>query len=262
MEASADAPVPVAAGMHPSDMVALLEASMREFEEAGQYEEATRIKNQLSGMRLEEQNRRRDQIRAEQLAEKLGIEEAHMKELQEFNDIWDRKVQEFELHANALCQQLGERHRLEFMAYSEKLHKETAPRTPRWSKELLTLRKVEATLVKQKNYAEASKIKAQVGNGLRKRVQSGREESRQARKAELERLLQRYHNVKVAMETQHHLRRIDHERYARTASGAPPLSPQQPQAQMVSKGSASGRPTTPLSALTSVQSGLRVSISF
>jgi len=38
--------------------------------------------------------------------------------------------------------------------------------------------------------------------GLLKRIQSGREEQKQARKGELERLLQRYHNVKTQLESQ------------------------------------------------------------
>ena len=31
-------------------------------------------------------------MRSQQLAERLCVEEAHMKELQEFNEIWDKKV--------------------------------------------------------------------------------------------------------------------------------------------------------------------------
>merc|ERR1719437_157402 len=38
--------------------------------------------------------------------------------------------------------------------------------------------------------------------GLLKRITSGREEQKQARKSELERLLQRYHNVKTQLESQ------------------------------------------------------------
>merc|ERR1719499_3090975 len=51
---------------------------------------------------MHEENRRREELRSQQLAERLGVEEAHMKELQEFNEIWDKKVQEFEAHAAVL----------------------------------------------------------------------------------------------------------------------------------------------------------------
>lgn len=49
--------------------------------------------------------------------------------------------------------------------------------------------------------------------GLLKRIQSGREEQKQARKTELERLLQRYHNVKTQLEGQQTIIRLRSEKY-------------------------------------------------
>merc|ERR1719437_138502 len=49
--------------------------------------------------------------------------------------------------------------------------------------------------------------------GLLKRIQSGREEQKQARKSELERLLQRYHNVKTQLESQQKIIQQRVERY-------------------------------------------------
>merc|ERR1719183_2824217 len=49
--------------------------------------------------------------------------------------------------------------------------------------------------------------------GLLKRIQSGREEQKQARKTELERLLQRYHNVKTSIESQQTIIRLRAEKY-------------------------------------------------
>merc|ERR1712060_915742 len=49
--------------------------------------------------------------------------------------------------------------------------------------------------------------------GLLKRIQSGREEQKHARKTELERLLQRYHNVKTQLESQQTIIRQRSERY-------------------------------------------------
>merc|ERR1719439_420887 len=123
---------------------------------------------------------------------------------------------------------------------------EVEPRTPRWSRDLLNLRKIQETLVKQKNYAEAAKTKAHADQmeakehaawktkreakiasmeeqflskqqlemrGLLKRIQSGREEMKQARKGELERLLQRYHNVKTQLESQQRIIQQRVEKY-------------------------------------------------
>merc|ERR1712112_572976 len=49
--------------------------------------------------------------------------------------------------------------------------------------------------------------------GLLKRVQSGREEQKQARKTELERLLQRYQNVKTQLEMQQTIIRQKAEKF-------------------------------------------------
>ena len=37
-----------------------------------------------------------------QVAQRLGIEEAHMLEFQQFNIVWDKKMQEYEEHAERL----------------------------------------------------------------------------------------------------------------------------------------------------------------
>merc|ERR1712176_850015 len=160
------------------------------------------------------------------------------KELQEFNEIWDRKVAEFEAHAANLQNTLAARHKAEYQAYHDKIRKETEPRTPRWSKDLLNLRKIQETLAKMKKYAEAGKTKAkgeqkisalednflhkqqlEMG-GLLKRIGSGREEQKQARKSELERLLQRYHNVKTQLESQQKIIQQRVEKYPLVAAFA------------------------------------------
>merc|ERR1719231_1084007 len=217
------------------DFLQVLEKHRADCEKQGKYEEADLAKRRLHQLRAHEENRRREELRSQQLAERLGVEEAHMKELQEFNEIWDRKVAEFEAHAANLQSTLAARHKQELDAFMKKTRKETEPRTPRWSRDLLNLRKIQETLAKQKKYSEAGKTKVHADQleakehamwkakreariaaleeqflhkqqlemgGLLKRIQSGREEQKQARKGELERLLQRYHNVKTQLESQ------------------------------------------------------------
>jgi len=218
-----------------ADFLEVLERHRADCENRGKYEEAELAKMRLNQLRQHEEHRRREELRSQQLAERLGVEEAHMKELQEFNEIWDRKVAEFENHAANLQSTLASRHKQEHAQYLEKLRREVEPRTPRWSRDLLNLRKIQETLAKQKKYAEAGKTKTQADHleakehamwkskregkitaleeqflhkqrlemgGLLKRIQSGRDEQKQARKSELERLLQRYHNVKTQLESQ------------------------------------------------------------
>eukprot|EP00929_Paragymnodinium_shiwhaense_P101942 TRINITY_DN6513_c0_g1_i1.p1 TRINITY_DN6513_c0_g1~~TRINITY_DN6513_c0_g1_i1.p1 ORF type:complete len:271 (+),score=79.00 TRINITY_DN6513_c0_g1_i1:145-957(+) len=234
------------------DFLQVLEKHRVDCEREGKYEEAELARTRLQQLREHEENRRREELRSQQLAERLGVEEAHMKELQEFNEIWDRKVAEFEAHAANLQNTLAARHKAEYQAYLEKIRRETEPRTPRWSKDLLNLRKIQETLAKMKKYAEAGKTKLQADRieekehamwkakreqkiasleeqflhkqqlemgGLLKRIQSGREEQKQARKSELERLLQRYHNVKTQLESQQKIIQQRVEKYPLNAPG-------------------------------------------
>jgi len=212
-----------------------LEKHRIECERSGKYEEAELAKTRLAQLRQQEENRRCDELRSQQVAKRLGVEEAHMRELQEFNDIWDQKVIEYEDHAGKLQSTLAARQKQEHEQYLEKLRKEVEPRSPRWSRDLLNLRKIQETQAKQKKYSEAGVTKASADQleakeygfwqqrrdakiagledqylhkqqlemgGLLKRIASGREEQKQARKSELERLLLRYHNVKTQLESQ------------------------------------------------------------
>lgn len=228
------------------DLLEVLEKHRADCELEGKYDQAELARTRLEQLREHEDNRRREELRSQQLAERLGVEEAHMKELQEFNEIWDRKVAEFEAHAANLKSTLERRHTQEHEAHITKLRRETEPRNPRWSRDLLNLRKIQETLAKQKKYAEAGKTKGQADalekeelksweklrekkiasleeqavhkqqlemGGLMKRIASGREEQKQARKSELERLLQRYHNVKTQLESQQKIIQQRVERY-------------------------------------------------
>ena len=45
-------------------------------------------------------------MRSRQIAERLGVEEAHMLEFQQFNVVWDRKMSQYEEHAQELLDNL------------------------------------------------------------------------------------------------------------------------------------------------------------
>lgn len=212
-----------------------LDQQRKQFEIEGKYEDAEQVKMRLDLLQEKADAKRKEALRQRQLAQRLGVEEAHMKELQEFNQHWDQKVAEFEAHAASLQAQLQERHNQEFAEARKKFEMETEPRNPRFSKDLLNLRKIQDTLAKMKKYSEAGKTKQQADileakereawsskreakirsleeqflhkqslemTGLTKRIVSGREEQKNARKLELQRLLQRYHNVKSQLESQ------------------------------------------------------------
>jgi hypothetical protein len=89
-------------------------------------------------------------MRSRQIAERLGVEEAHMLEFQQFNLIWDRKMTEYETHAEELVEAMKERHASELRDYQRKLMGKQI--RPKFSKDLLNLRKIQETLAKQKEY--------------------------------------------------------------------------------------------------------------
>eukprot|EP00698_Gefionella_okellyi_P022164 TRINITY_DN7306_c0_g1_i1.p1 TRINITY_DN7306_c0_g1~~TRINITY_DN7306_c0_g1_i1.p1 ORF type:complete len:216 (+),score=57.64 TRINITY_DN7306_c0_g1_i1:201-848(+) len=190
-------------------------------------------------LRQHEENRRKEALKSRQIAERLGVEEAHMLEFQQFTALWDKKIADFEKHAKELDDAMRERHALELQQFQEQFQDE-ANAKPKFSRDLLNLRKIQETLAKQKEYAEAHKVKLKGDNleqwerekhrmesaqrastrstklhahheselqALRKRIQTTREELKKQRQSELERLLQRFQNVKSELEAQQHMER-------------------------------------------------------
>jgi hypothetical protein len=237
LRCSADAVVP--------DARQILEEHRKNCERQGKYVEAEIAKNRLEELRQHEENRRREAMRSRQIAERLGVEEAHMLEFQQFNALWDKRMAEFEQKSADLEEAMKERHGTELMEYIRNAQSEPL-RKPKFSKELLNLRKIQQTLAKQKEYAEAHKIKLKADNleafelekmrnqhqmrlsnvvekfkakqtaelqALRKRIQTGREEQKKQRQLDLERLLQRYQNVKSELESQQNIERIRAEKF-------------------------------------------------
>ncbi len=49
---------------------------------------------------------RHAELRQQQTGERLGIEEAHLREISEFQENWDRMIKEFESHATNLVEEL------------------------------------------------------------------------------------------------------------------------------------------------------------
>jgi len=227
------------------DFLQILEEHRKNCEKQGKYVEAEIAKNRLEELKLHEENRRKEAMRSRQIAERLGVEEAHMLEFQQFNIVWDKKMNEYEQHVEEMVEAMNERHQGELREFQRKLLGKQAK--PKWSRELLNLRKIQEHLAKQKDYTEAHKMKLKSDQlekwelekwrnlkqqemfqreakfkhrqeqemlALQKRIQTGREEQKKQRQVDLERLLQRYCNVKSELEAQQNLERIRSDRFA------------------------------------------------
>lgn len=220
------------------DFLEILQEHRKICEALGKYTEAEIAKKRMDELKAHDEQRRREAVRSRQLAEQLAVEEAHMLEFQKFNELWDTKMQAFEQNAQALMDAMRVRHADELREFQQKLIAKALQ--PRHTSEYLNLREVQEKLAHQRNYAAAAKIKekadelmaweeekwtnerqaemlrkeeeykrklGQEAETMRKRIAQQRAEQNRNRQVALEKLLQRYHNVKKELETAHKVER-------------------------------------------------------
>ena len=222
-----------------ADFLQILEEHRKNCEQQGKYAEAEVAKTRLDELKSHEANRRRETMKREQIRERLGMEEAHMLEYQQFNSEWDKRCKDYDDQCESQLNAMREHHLEELKEFQQKLLERQ--QTPKYSPVLLTYRKTEEHLARAKNYAQAHAIKEKADrlqaketeqwnkmkqkelfqkesqfksckrqelSALQKRINAGREEQLQRRAFELERLMQRYRNVKNEMEASQKLERI------------------------------------------------------
>lgn len=157
-------------------------------------------------------------MRSKHLGEKGEVEKAHLEEFNEFNQYWDKKMQEFESEAIKIEEETRKRHEQESEDFQEGIEKALGPR-PKETSEIINLRKIEESLARQEDYKEAHKVQQKIMelerqefekwnyakmskvknllqqlhqkqenelNVLRQRIESGYEEQKKQRNLELE----------------------------------------------------------------------------
>jgi hypothetical protein len=77
----------------------ILEEHRKNCEQEGKYVEAEIAKNRLEELKTHEDNRQKESMRARQIADKLGIEEAHKLEFEQFEGSWKKKIDDYEGHS-------------------------------------------------------------------------------------------------------------------------------------------------------------------
>lgn len=207
----------------------------QECEAAGLYDEAELARRRILHVRKTQEKRVAKELKSGQLLERMGLEEAHVAELRQLTAFWDEKQAEFERHGRSLQEQLAARQASEHEATVLDLRANLEPRMPRWSKDLLSMRRSAEHLHKQKKFSQAASTKKQGDElerkefnlflearetklaareerflaaqqreaaGLAKRIQVGRDELRLSRRAELARLLQRHQNATQTLVSQ------------------------------------------------------------
>ena len=219
------------------EYIRILAEYRRDCEMKAQYKEAELVQHVLKHLRLEEETRHVKGLDEQQEMERRGLEEAHALEFQNFNLLWNEKIEAFEEYHLDQEAEMLERHSTEL----QKFHNEMScqnPQQPKFSKELLNLRMIQQTLAVQRNYTDAQKVKLkgdkrealekekqsrekgglyerketqilqrhrQELGALRKRMERRKLEMERGRKKELEMLMQRYNNVRRGLEAQQNI---------------------------------------------------------
>lgn len=226
-----------------ADFLQILEEHRKNCEQQGKYVEAEVAKKRYDELKSHEANRRHETMKAQQLKERLGVEEAHMLEYQQFNTQCDQKGKEFEEQCQNQLNAMKERHLNELREFQQTLLEKQ--QKPKFSPILLNYRKIEEHLAKSKKYNEAHKVKAKADlleateieqwnqmkqkemlqqenqfkatkrqelSALQKRIKAGKEELKKRRQLALERLMQRYTNIKVELEAGQKMEKIAAEK--------------------------------------------------
>jgi len=213
-----------------------LDDHREECEKEGDYHEAKATYVRLCELRADDDSKSRDELLSRQEVEAESVEMAHDREQAYFFGVWDKRMAEFEETAEEAFEKLAEKHRLELTTFQEQFAARESQRTPKLSRDLLNLRRIQEALVKQKDYTEAMKVKRdadkmeakeltalqakgqehmrvktaeiqrrqnQEHEALAKRIQRSRDEALRQRDQEYRRMLQRYNNVKISLSTHH-----------------------------------------------------------
>jgi len=223
---------------HTKQPIKALEATRQRLEDQGKYLEAEEVHRQVVDLKLEEENKRKAQVRKQHLEELLGVEQAHLDQFAQFNEDWDRQMRAFEARSAAAAQEQALRHD-QAMAdmrreVEQHIEQTLASRSFPPTKHLLELRKSEKALAKQREYRQAHAVKeaadaaevreldervarlrvsfsgklerlkesqAKEAAVLQQKVESEHAVLEEGRKHELDALLLRYRNMKSEMES-------------------------------------------------------------
>ena len=106
-------------------------------------------KNRIEELKLQDFNRRREELIYNQTKEREEVEQAHIMEYQEFNKNWDNTLAQMEAQDQQAIQALEEKHIRELEDNRQQLE-QSLPMTFKHSAELLNLKNIQLNLAKQK----------------------------------------------------------------------------------------------------------------
>lgn len=90
-------------------------------------------------------------VKSRHQGERSQLEEAHLNEFTQFNEFWDKKMEEFAEQAKLIEGQMIEKHQNEIAGFLEELDR-VLPMKPKDSGELLNMRKIQEALARQQKF--------------------------------------------------------------------------------------------------------------
>jgi len=188
--------------------------------------------NRIKELKEEIKNRGNQELKMRHDSDLAELEETHISEFNTFNEEWDKHMNAFQIHSSELIKAMEEKHDNQLLEEREKIQAKFGDNFKR-SPELLSLISTQVNLAKQKQYQEAHQIQIKAQEleikeqnkyykerqkrvekyenkmiqmqekemeSLRKRIIAGENEQKKQRALELERMFQRYQNVKIELE--------------------------------------------------------------
>jgi hypothetical protein len=222
------------------EFIHILEEHCKNCEVEGKYVEADMAKRRIKELKEQKKQMDVEELMTRQQNENIELEETHILEFNNFNQEWDKRMNEFQMHSSQLIKALEEKHVAKHEEFRIRIE-DKIPIKFKPSSELLNLTKIQKSLAKQKEYKEAHDVQVRAQRlekeeqekymmdrqitiekaeeklfqqqdnemeALRKRIIAGENEQKKQRALELERMFQRYQNVKKELENQHKMERI------------------------------------------------------
>lgn len=120
---------------------AVLEEHRKQCEMEGKYVEAEMAKNRIEELKVQDFNRRREQLIFDQAREREEVEQAHLMEYQDFNKRWDEALAQMEAQDQQAIRALEERH-IRDLEENRQMLEQKLPLTFKLSAELLNLKTI------------------------------------------------------------------------------------------------------------------------
>ena len=127
----------------------MLEEHRHTCEVEGKYVEAEMAKNRIAELKLQDYQRRQEELIFNQTQQREECEQAHIKQYQEFNQQWDDDLLQTQKEDAQALGELEDRHTQEIERNRQELE-EKLPLTFKFSSELLNFQSIQGSLAKQK----------------------------------------------------------------------------------------------------------------